>query len=125
VQPDLRTALHVGKVIAGEVGQVRRAIVFHGNVMNATVRLEQATREVGCLFMVSAQALDCLAPSPQIRTYDPGARQLSYRVLWSRLSATGRSEPADSLIFATTSKHRIRVAGKRTLAIDAIGQKRP
>ena len=80
VPPDLRAALHVGEVIAGEVGQVRRAIVFHGDVMNTTGRLEQATREVGCFFIASAQALASLAPPAGIRTYDLGALALRGRV---------------------------------------------
>jgi adenylate cyclase len=63
-----------------EVGQVRRAIVFHGDVMNTTGRLEQATREVGCLFIASAQALASVGPPPEIRTHDLGALALRGRV---------------------------------------------
>lgn len=54
---DVRGALHVGEVVAGEIGEERRAIVFHGDVMNAAARLEQATRESGCRFIVSEEAL--------------------------------------------------------------------
>jgi adenylate cyclase len=80
VQPQLRAALHLGEVIAGEVGQVRRAIVFHGDVMNTTGRLEQATREVGCLFIASAEALASLGSLPDIRIHDLGALALRGRV---------------------------------------------
>jgi len=80
VQPELRAALHLGEVIAGEVGQVRRAIVFHGDVMNTTGRLEQATREVGCWFIASAQAPASLRPPPANRTHDAGAPALRGRV---------------------------------------------
>ncbi|MCW5643944.1 MAG: adenylate/guanylate cyclase domain-containing protein [Rhodoferax sp.] len=80
VQPELRAALHLGQVIAGEVGQVRRAIVFHGDVMNTTGRLEQATREVGCSFIASAQALASLGPLPDIHIRDLGALALRGRV---------------------------------------------
>jgi len=80
VRPELRAALHLGEVIAGEVGQVRRAIVFHGDVMNTTARLEQATREVGCVFIASAQALAAVGPLPDIRSRDLGALALRGRV---------------------------------------------
>ena len=80
VQPELRAALHLGEVIAGEVGQVRRAIVFHGDVMNTTGRREQATREIGCFFIASAEALAALGPSPEIRTRDLGVLALRGRV---------------------------------------------
>jgi adenylate cyclase len=80
VRPELRAALHLGEVIAGEVGQVRRAIVFHGDVMNTTGRLEQATREVGCFFIASTDALASVGAPPEIRTRDLGMLTLRGRV---------------------------------------------
>jgi len=80
VHPELRAALHLGEVIAGEVGQVRRAIVFHGDVMNTTGRLEHATREVGCFFIASAEALASLELPPDTRTRDLGALALRGRI---------------------------------------------
>jgi adenylate cyclase len=63
--PRLRAALHAGPVIAGEVGDSRRAIVFHGDVMNTAARLEQATRELDRQFLVSAEALARLGLVPE------------------------------------------------------------
>lgn len=82
VEPGLRAALHLGEVIAGEVGEQRRAIVFHGDVMNTASRLEQATREVGCRFIASADALQALGPQPDMEFRDLGA-----------LALRGRKEP--------------------------------
>jgi len=48
--------------------------------MNTTGRLEQATRELGCFFIASAQALASLDPPPDIRTRDLGALTLRGRV---------------------------------------------
>jgi adenylate cyclase len=62
-RPRLRAALHFGEVIAGEVGVWRRAIVFHGDVMNTASRLENATREVGARFIASREALQALEGS--------------------------------------------------------------
>lgn len=59
-EPELRAALHLGEVIAGEVGEQRRAIVYHGDVMNTASRLEQATRQLGCRFIASDAALAAL-----------------------------------------------------------------
>jgi len=80
VQPELRAALHLGEVITGEVGQVRRAIVFHGDVMNTTARLEQATRDAGCSFIASAAALAGLDLPPDVRTRDLGTLTLRGRI---------------------------------------------
>jgi adenylate cyclase len=81
-QPGLRAALHLGEVIAGEVGESRRAIVFHGDVMNTASRLEQATRELGVRFIASEAALQALGPQPDIELADLGA-----------LALRGRKEP--------------------------------
>jgi adenylate cyclase len=59
--PGIRAALHAGPVISGEVGGSKRDIVFHGDVMNTAARLEQATRDLGRRFLVSADALGRLA----------------------------------------------------------------
>jgi adenylate cyclase len=78
----LRAALHLGEVIAGEVGEQRRAIVFHGDVMNTAARLEQATRDLGVRFIASADALSALGPQPDMALKDLGA-----------LTLRGRREP--------------------------------
>ena len=79
---ELRAALHLGEVIAGEVGEQRRAIVFHGDVMNTASRLEQATREHRCRFIASADALRAFGPLPELVSRDLGA-----------LALRGRKEP--------------------------------
>jgi adenylate cyclase len=80
VTPGLRAALHLGEVVAGEIGEIRRAIVFHGDVMNTAARLEQATREHDCRFIASADALSALGPLPGVRTRDLGALALRGRL---------------------------------------------
>jgi adenylate cyclase len=61
VAPGLRAALHAGPVISGEIGGSKRDIVYHGDVMNTAARLEQATRDLGRRFIVSADAISRLA----------------------------------------------------------------
>ena len=77
--PRLRAALHAGPVITGEVGGSRRAIVYHGDVMNTTSRIEQATRDLECQFLVSGDALDRLADLKGFACEDLGLRQLRGR----------------------------------------------
>src|SRR5260370_23492970 len=38
----IRGSLHFGPVIVGEIGDVKRAIVFNGDVMNTAARLEES-----------------------------------------------------------------------------------
>jgi adenylate cyclase len=76
-EPGLRAALHLGDVIAGEIGEQRRAIVYHGDVMNTASRLEQATREAGVRFIASDDALNALARQDGFEYRDLG--QLALR----------------------------------------------
>ena len=77
--PRLRAALHAGPVIAGEVGGSRRAIVYHGDVMNTTSRIEHATRDLERQFLVSGDALERLADLDGIALDDLGLQRLRGR----------------------------------------------
>jgi adenylate cyclase len=61
VAPRVRAALHAGQVISGEIGDSKRDIVFHGDVMNTAARLEQATRDLDRPFLASADAVKRLS----------------------------------------------------------------
>jgi adenylate cyclase len=60
VEPRLRMALHAGPVIAGEMGDVKRQIVFLGDAVNAAARLEQACRELDRDVLISEALLSRL-----------------------------------------------------------------
>jgi adenylate cyclase len=61
VSPPFRAALHAGRVVAGEMGDAKREIVFLGDAVNTTARIEQACREVGSCAMISDDLLRHLA----------------------------------------------------------------
>ena len=60
--PQVRGSLHFGAVVVGEIGDTRRDIVFHGDVMNTAARLEEASRHVSGGFLVSRSARERLGP---------------------------------------------------------------
>jgi adenylate cyclase len=90
--PRLRAALHAGPVITGEVGGSRRAIVFHGDVMNTASRIENATRELQRPFLVSQDAWSRLKGKEAYRAVDLGPQQLRGRAAQVRLYAV-ESDP--------------------------------
>ncbi|MBN8961462.1 MAG: adenylate/guanylate cyclase domain-containing protein [Rhizobiales bacterium] len=55
--PRVRGSLHFGPIIIGEIGDIKRAIVFNGDVMNTAARLEQLSREADGGFLASAAAI--------------------------------------------------------------------
>jgi adenylate cyclase len=85
--PKLRAALHAGETITGEIGGSKRAIVFHGDVMNTTSRIENATRELGRPFLVSEDALRRLDGANGYALEDLGPQQLRGRQAEMRVYA--------------------------------------
>ncbi len=77
--PKIRAALHAGEVVTGEIGGSRRAIVFHGDVMNTTSRIENATRTLGHNFLVSEDALCRMEGAAPYALEDLGPQQLRGR----------------------------------------------
>ena len=55
--PEIRGSLHFGSVVVGEIGEIKRAIVFNGDVMNIASRLEQLSRDVDGGFLASRAAI--------------------------------------------------------------------
>ncbi len=85
--PRLRAALHAGSVITGEVGGSRRAIVYHGDVMNTASRMEQAARDLQRQFLLSGDALERLTGLDAFALEDLGLQQLRGRAAAMRVYA--------------------------------------
>jgi adenylate cyclase len=88
--PRLRAALHAGPVITGEVGGSRRAIVYHGDVMNTTSRIEEATRDLDRQFLASSDALERLPSFDDLLLEDLGLQRLRGRAAPVRVYAISR-----------------------------------
>lgn len=84
VVPRIRGSLHFGPVIVGEIGDVKRAIVFNGDVMNTTARLEELSRSVDGGFLASRTAMERFSAKPPFAVRDLG-----------RLPIRGRADGID------------------------------
>lgn len=85
--PKIRAALHAGEVVTGEIGGSRRAIVFHGDVMNTASRIENATRTLGHNYLVSDDALARMEGTGRYVLEDLGPQQLRGRAALVRVYA--------------------------------------
>ena len=72
VVPRIRGSLHFGPVIIGEIGDVKRAIVFNGDVMNTAARLEELSRNVDGGFLASRAAMERFSSAPPFGIRDLG-----------------------------------------------------
>ncbi len=56
----VRAGLHCGPVVTGEMGSVKREIVFLGDTVNSTARIQDLCRETGDRVIASADLIDRL-----------------------------------------------------------------
>jgi len=82
--PRIRGSLHFGPVIVGEIGDLKRAIVFNGDVMNTAARLEELSRGVDGGFLASRAAMEHFNAAPPFAVRDLG-----------RLPIRGRADGID------------------------------
>jgi adenylate cyclase len=82
--PRIRGSLHFGPVIVGEIGDVKRAIVFNGDVMNTAARLEELSRNVDGGFLASHAAMERFSSAPPFAVRNLG-----------RLPIRGRADGID------------------------------
>jgi len=90
--PRIRGSLHFGPVIVGEIGDIKRAIVFNGDVMNTAARLEQHSRNVEGGFIASRAAIARFNSAPPFAVRDLG--QLPIRGRADGIDVVGLEMPA-------------------------------
>jgi adenylate cyclase len=61
-----RAGLHCGPVVTGEMGSMKREIVFLGDTVNTTARIQEFCRQTGDRVLASANLVDRLALPPGI-----------------------------------------------------------
>jgi len=71
-----RAGLHCGPVVTGEMGTVKKEIVFLGDTVNSTARIQNFCRVTGDQILASATLLDQLVLPPDISKRSLGNRRL-------------------------------------------------
>ena len=64
ILPEFKAGLHYGHVMAGEIGLVKRDIVFSGDVLNTTARIQSKCNELGVNILISKYLLEKLVLPP-------------------------------------------------------------
>ena len=77
--PRIRGSLHYGPIIIGEIGEVKTAIVFNGDVMNTAARLEELSRNVDGGFLASRAAMERFRSVPPFAVRDLGRLEIRGR----------------------------------------------
>ena len=93
--PRIRGSLHFGPVIVGEIGDVKRAIVFNGDVMNTAARLEELSRNVDGGFLASRAAMEQFGSAPPFPVRELGLLPIRGRA--DGIDVVGIDMPAPQL----------------------------
>ncbi|HEY0866724.1 MAG TPA: adenylate/guanylate cyclase domain-containing protein [Fimbriimonas sp.] len=76
VVPDFKAGMHCGWAVATEVGEVKTEIVYHGDVLNTTSRIQSLCNEIGVDLVISEELANRLPPVPGIALHSLGAYEL-------------------------------------------------
>jgi adenylate cyclase len=74
--PEFKAGLHVGEVITGEVGVVKKEIVFSGDVLNTTSRIQAECNKLKSKLLISKDLLNYLNGDGQYKFTDLGSVKL-------------------------------------------------
>jgi class 3 adenylate cyclase len=58
--PGFKAGLHFGSVIAGQIGDIKKEIVFQGDVVNTASRIKEKCHSLGAKILISRELLDIL-----------------------------------------------------------------
>ena len=73
VVPEFKAGAHIGHVVATEVGNIKSEIVYHGDVLNTTSRVQGACNELGAQFLITDALAQRLPPAPWLELQPIGA----------------------------------------------------
>lgn len=86
LMPSFKAGLHMGKVTAVEIGEIKRDIAYHGDTLNTTARIQSMCNEYGRKLLVSAYFIETGKLSEVYITEELG-----------KVMLRGKTEPVDIL----------------------------
>lgn len=81
IVPDFKAAMHSGKVTAGEIGSLKKEIVFTGDVLNTTARIQGLCNQLNADLLLSEDLKNILPFTPRYIFKSSGVYQLKGRAL--------------------------------------------
>lgn len=79
--PEFKAGGNIGEVTGVEVGEIKREIAFHGDVLNAAARIQSLCNQYGEELLMSEYLHQALPPSPDFTFKLIGNMQLRGRQL--------------------------------------------
>ena len=77
--PEFKAGFHYGKVTTGEIGIIKKEIIFTGDVLNTTARIQGLCNHFGVDIIISADLLKKLDLAPRFQVQTLGENELKGR----------------------------------------------
>lgn len=77
--PTFKAGIHLGKVTTGEIGKIKKDIVFTGDVLNTTARIQGLCNDYKVRLLLSKELVDALDLKTTFKAYELGETQLRGR----------------------------------------------
>lgn len=79
LSPTFKAALHLGSVTTGEIGVIKKDIIFSGDVLNTTARIQSLCNQYAVDLLTSGQMLGALQLGPVFKSQAMGEATLKGR----------------------------------------------
>ncbi len=79
VVPEFKAGLHYGKTVAGEIGIIKREIVYSGDTLNTTARIQELCNPFGEKLLISKEMLENLQFKNHYEIKELGEKELRGR----------------------------------------------
>ena len=78
--PEFKAGLNLGKITVAEVGEIKREIAFHGDVLNTAARIQGQCNELGEKFLASEYLVSQLGINSSFKSTEVGSVLLKGKV---------------------------------------------
>ena len=92
VVPEFKAGVHVGEVITAQMGELKSEIVYNGDVLNTTARIQALCNQLDQKLLVSAELMKSLSLGPEYKVSELGPVQLRGKAEAFELCAVNRTE---------------------------------
>ena len=111
---NVRAGLHCGPVVTGEMGSVKKEIVFLGDTVNTAARIQDLCRQTGDRVLASADLIDRLELPPGVAKRSLGDLRLRGKgadlALYALTRAPQRAHRAEATVSRDAAPEETRVA---------------
>lgn len=91
VVPEFKAGVHAGEAITAQIGELKSEIVYNGDVLNTTARIQALCNQFGQKLLVSSELLARLSLEPEHTVLELGAVSLRGKAKALELCAVNRT----------------------------------